>query len=253
MRDVSLRSIVNYCQDFLHVEDFQDYDDALNGLQLENSGKVHKIVAAVDASINIVQKAKDAGATLLIVHHGIFWGGLKPWTDKRYEMIKNLIENNIALYSSHLPLDAHPIIGNNAILCNLLGIKDIEPAFTCKGQQIGFKGNLEIDRDELCHLLSQKLNAPCKLVPQGKQKCSRIGVVSGGGGGEIIDAFKERIDTFITGEGAHWTWTTAQELRMNVIYGGHYNTEQFGIQALAEEISNKFGIPWSFLDDPSGL
>ncbi|MBO7392384.1 MAG: Nif3-like dinuclear metal center hexameric protein [Verrucomicrobia bacterium] len=253
MKAQSLEKIVAHCQTLLKVAEFEDWAEAMNGLQVQNSGKVTRIAAAVDISPRTVKMACDADANLLMIHHGFFWGGIRPWTGKRYEILRMLVQNDIAVYSAHLPLDAHPTLGNNALLCKKLGLKKIKPFMMMKGQTIGFKGELRIDRQRLKTLFEKILGAECRLLACGPEKCLRIGVVSGGAGEETADAFNEGVDTYITGEGPHWTWTTAQELGINVLYGGHYKTEQFGIQALAENVSKKFKIPWSFLDDPSGL
>lgn len=251
--EVCLQKIVEHCTELLSIGEFHDWAEAMNGLQVANQGSVTRIAAAVDISVRTVKMAREAGADLLMVHHGFFWGGMRPWTGKRYEMLRNLMEGNIAVFSAHLPLDAHPKIGNNALLAKMLGLKNVEPFMSMKGQTIGFKGTRKIKREELARLFEKVLGAPCVTLPCGTEDCHKIGVVSGGAGEEVADAFYEGVDTYITGEGPHWTWTTAQELGINVLYGGHYNTERFGIQALAENVSKKFGLPWSFLDDPSGL
>lgn len=253
MKSVALPTIIRHCQKLLRIEEFTDYAEAMNGLQVANTGQVTRIVAAVDISVRTIQMARENKANLLLVHHGFFWGGMRPWTGKRYEMLRNLVDGDIAVYSAHLPLDAHTTIGNNAILVKKLGLKNVQPFLTLKGQPIGFKGTLKITRDKLRDRFEKILGADCTLLPCGPDNCFKIGVVSGGAGEETADAFHEGVDTYLTGEGPHWTWTTAQELGINVLYGGHYKTEQFGIQALAENVSKKFGLPWSFIDDPSGL
>ena len=253
MKKISLDKIVTHCQSLLRVSEFEDWSQAMNGLQVANSGKVTRIAAAVDISPNTLRMACEIKADLMLVHHGFFWSGLQPWIGGRYEMIRDMIQNDIALYSVHLPLDAHPKIGNNALLAQMLGLKTVKPFMKLKGQTIGFRGTRKIHREKLKSLLEEKLGSPCKLLPFGPETSQSIGVVSGGAGEETPDAHFEGVDTYITGEGPHWTWGTAQELKINVIYGGHYKTESFGIQALAENLSRKFSLPWHFLDDPSGL
>ncbi len=139
MAKVSLAQIVEHCEKLLKTEQFSDWDGAVNGLQVENSGAVTRIAAAVDASLATVKLAIAEGADLMIVHHGLFWGKTIPWTGKRREMIKLLIDNNLAVYSSHLPMDAHPKLGNNALLCRALGFKNLKPFFPCKGRDIGWQ------------------------------------------------------------------------------------------------------------------
>lgn len=248
-----LKEIESYCNKLLRIHEFADWTEAQNGLQVENSGQVNKIVAAVDVSCRTVRMAVERKASLMMVHHGLFWGGIRPWVGKRYELIRDLIKHDIALFSCHLPLDAHPTLGNNAQLAQVLGLSQIEPFMEMKGQFIGYKGVLKIRREELKSLFEKVLGSSCVVLGCGPEQCEKIGIVSGGAGEEVTDAFYEGVDTYITGEGPHWTWTTAQELGINVLYGGHYMTERFGIRALATHVAEHFNIPWEFMDDPSGL
>jgi dinuclear metal center YbgI/SA1388 family protein len=253
MPTVSLTAIVKHCDGLLRTREIGDYDGAANGLQVENSGAVTKIAATVDASLATVKLAIAAKADLLIVHHGLFWSPRQPWTDKKYELLRLLIENNLAIYSSHLPLDAHPKLGNNAQLCAALGLKNLKPFFESRGQTIGFKSQIKISRNELTAKLEHATGAKPKIIPGGNDICQKIGVVTGGAGAELKLAASEGVDTFITGEGPHWTYALAEELGLNVFYGGHYATETFGVKALAAELSKKFKVPWEFLDHPTGL
>jgi len=222
-------------------------------LQVENSGQVARIAATVDASLATVQLAVKAKADLLIVHHGLFWSSSHPWTGKKYELIRRLIENDIAVYSSHLPLDAHPKLGNNAQLCAALGFKKLRPFFQSHGQTIGLQSTTTIYRDELASRLARATGARPLVIPGGPKICRRVGVVTGGAGGDLKIAAAEGVDTFITGEGPHWTYALAEELGINVLYGGHYATETFGVKALAEHLAKRLQVPWTFLDHPTGL
>src|SRR5215471_19628137 len=149
MSKVSLKSIVTYCDRLLRTTEVKDYDRAANGLQVENRGNVTRIAAAVDATLATVKLAVAARADLLLVHHGLFWGPSHPWTGKRYELLHCLLEADLAVYSSHLPLDLHPRLGNNARLCAALGLKNLKPFFFDHGRFIGFKGAAKIERTEL--------------------------------------------------------------------------------------------------------
>ena len=253
MPEVLLNKIVAHCDKILRTCDIGDYDGAANGLQVENSGAVTKIAATVDASLATVKLAIAAKADLLVVHHGLFWSSRQPWTGKNYELLRLLVENNLAVYSSHLPLDAHPKLGNNAQLCAALGLKNLKPFFASHGQTIGFKSRAKISCAELAAKLERATGAKPKMIPGGKSICEKIGVVTGGAGAELKIAADEGVDTFITGEGPHWTFALAEELGLNVFYGGHYATETFGVKALAAELSKKFKLPWEFLDHPTGL
>ena len=253
MANTSLAAVVKYCEATLRTRSIGDYDGAVNGLQVENSGKVTRIAATVDASLATVKLAVAAKADLLIVHHGLFWSPSHPWTGKRRELMRMLVENDLAVYSSHLPLDAHPRLGNNAQLCAALGLKKLKPFFATHGQPIGFKSQTKISRTELVKRLERATSAKSRLLPGGAEICRNIGVVTGGAGDGLQTAAEEGVDTFITGEGPHWTYTQAEELELNVLYGGHYATETFGVKALAAELSRKFKLPWKFLDHPTGL
>ena len=253
MRAVSLQKIVRYCDRLLRTGEIGDYSGAVNGLQVENRGKVTHFAAAVDASLVTAQMAIKAKADLLLVHHGFFWGPSHPWTGARYQLLRTLLENNLAVYSSHLPLDAHSRLGNNIQLCKALKLRSARPFFESHGQPIGLLSNQSIARSELAARLAKVLGAPPFLIPAGPEVCRRIGVVTGGAGAELRQAADEGIDTFITGEGPHWTYALAEELGVNVFYGGHYATETFGVKALAAELSRRFRLPWTFLDHPTGL
>ena len=253
MSKSSLATLVKHCDQILRTKEIGDYDGAVNGLQVENRGTVTRIAATVDASLATVKLAIAAQADLLIVHHGLFWSPSHPWTGKRYELLQLLIENNLAVYSSHLPLDAHPKLGNNALLCAALGLRNLKPFFVSHGQHIGLQARQKISRDDLTKRLGRATGANPLLIPGGKEICERIGVVTGGAGGDLKIAVAEGVDTFITGEGPHWTYALAEELGVNVFYAGHYATETFGVKALAAELSKKFKLPWTFIDHPTGL
>jgi len=253
MPKTSLATIAGYCDQILRTGKIGDYDGAVNGLQAGNSGAVTRIAAAVDASLATVKLAIAVRADLLIVHHGLFWSPSHPWTGKKYEWLRLLVENNLAVYSSHLPLDAHPRLGNNAQLCAALGLKNLRPFFVTHGQPIGFQSRTKISRAELAAKLARATGTKPRIIPGGGEICRRIGVVTGGAGDGLKLAVDEGVDTFITGEGPHWTYAVAEECGINVFYGGHYATETFGVKALAAELSKKFKVPWGFLDHPTGL
>jgi len=253
MPKAPLPAIVAYCDQTLRTTEIGDYDGAVNGLQVENSGHVTRIAATVDASLATVKMAIAAKADLLIVHHGLFWSKTHPWTGKRHELIRLLVENNLAVYSSHLPLDAHPKLGNNAQLAMALGLKNLKPFFPSHGQDIGLRTHHKISRAALAKKLELATGVKPTLLPGGKDSCEHIGIVTGGAGGDLKTAAAAGVDTFITGEGPHWTFALAEEMGINVFYGGHYATETFGVKALAAVLSKKFKLPWLFLDHPTGL
>ncbi|HEV3408988.1 MAG TPA: Nif3-like dinuclear metal center hexameric protein, partial [Chthoniobacterales bacterium] len=226
---------------------------ALNGLQIENSGSVRKIGAAVDASTRTFSAAAERGIDFVVVHHGLFWPGLQPITGALRRQLAHVFEHDIALYSAHLPLDVHPVVGNNAQLARALGLTETEPFYEDKGQLIGVRAKMQIFPNELARKLEQSLGGSVKLFASGPATTGEIGIITGGAGGEIYDIAEEGIDTFITGEAPHWAAIAAAELGLNLLLGGHYATETFGVKALAAHLSERFGVPWEFLDAPTGL
>ena len=253
MPKTALTTIVHHCDRTLRTSSVNDYSGAVNGLQVENQGQVTRIAAAVDASLSTIRLAVASKADLLIVHHGLFWSPRQPWTGKTHEMMRLLIENNLAIYSSHLPLDLHPKLGNNVQLCAALGLKNPKPFFHDKDQHIGIRVRDRLPLAELKKRLRNAVGTEPVVIPGGPSTCRKIGIVTGGAGSEVKRAASEGVDTFITGEGPHWSFALAEELGVNVLYGGHYATETFGVKALARELSNRFALPWSFIDYPTGL
>jgi dinuclear metal center YbgI/SA1388 family protein len=252
-RGVSLSQLVRYCDSLFRPRDLLDWEGAWNGLQVENRGRVSKVAAAVDARRATIEAAREAKADLLLVHHGLFWGDSVPWTGSRYQLLRSLLDHDLAVYSMHLPLDEHPRLGNNILLCRALRLRQPRPFFTTKGRKIGFQSTTTLDRDELAGRLAAVTGCAPLMLPGGPQVCRRIGVVSGGAGAELRQAAAEGVDTFITGEGPHWTHAAADDLGLNVMYGGHYATETLGVKALAAQVARRFGLPWVFLDHPTGL
>ena len=241
-----------------------DETNAVNGLQVENgSGTIGRIVAAVDASQETIRGVvedersggadKAEGGTLLLVHHGLFWDGNQPATGRRYRRLRALFDHDIAVYSAHIPLDLHPEVGNNAVLARGLGIQGSEPFATYRGAAFGVSGVLELPRDELVRRLEEQLGSNVKLIPGGPSQTRMVGVITGGAGTTVGQAHAAGLDTYITGEGPHHSYHDPMELGINLLYAGHYATEQVGVRALAHQVSERFGVPWSFHHHPTGL
>src|SRR5437879_3069366 len=248
-----LSDIVRYTDGYLRVGEIGDWDNALNGLQVENSGRITKIGAAVDVSTQVLREAAKKNVDLLIVHHGLFWPGLHTVRDILHRQLKIGFENDIAFYSAHLPLDVHPVVGNNAEVAASLGLKSTKQFLEEKGQPVGLKARLSLAREELGRRLRKSLNGPVKVFNFGPTKVRNIGIVTGGAGSEIYRVAVESIDTFITGEAPHWAAVAAEELGVNLLLGGHYATETFGVKALAGHLSKRFKVSWIFIDRPTGL
>lgn len=249
-----LADIVEFLDRELRTAEIEDFSGAINGLQLQNKGTIQRVVAAVDASLPVVEKAAAGEpGTLLLVHHGMFWQGAQPLTDAFYRKIKVAMEADMAIYSSHLPLDVHPQWGNNAVLANALGLTNTSGFLDFKGLPLGIQGDWAGSASELKEILERVLGASVHVCPAGPAHIQRIGVATGGAGSEVAKAATQGVDAFITGEGPHWSYTLAEELGLHLFYGGHYATETFGVKALAPIIAKHFGCPWEFLDHPTGL
>jgi dinuclear metal center YbgI/SA1388 family protein len=250
---MKLQEVVAFLDGYLGISEIQDYPNALNGLQLENDGRVRKLGAAVDASEPVLRAASEARVDLLVVHHGLFWGGLTRMVGSVYRKFHLAMAANLAVYSAHLPLDLHPEVGNNVLLARRLGFTDLQPFFLERGAALGVAAEVRLERDELVRRLEQTLRRKVWVAAAGPAEIHRVGIVTGGAGAEVGKAVAEGVDTFVTGEGPHHTFGLAEELGVNLIYGGHYATETFGVCALGEMLSQKLGVPWVFFDHPSGL
>ena len=250
---VTLDRICDYLDATLGIPGFPDYENALNGLQVEGTGPVRRVGAAVDASVASITAAVEERIDLLIVHHGIYWDGMKPVTKRRYERIAPLIRAGAALYAAHLPLDAHPELGNAAQLARRLGLEVGESFGRFAEVKVGFMARTDEDRGEFRGRVEAALGPPVRLIGGGGPRVRRVGVVTGGGGGFVSEAAGAGLDTLLTGEASHHTYIDANELGVNVLLAGHYATETFGVVALAKALGARFGVAWKFLDFPSGL
>jgi dinuclear metal center YbgI/SA1388 family protein len=248
-----LAAIVDYLDDYLRIRDIADSSDAMNGLQVANAGEVHQVATAVDVCAATIEAAAKRPGTLLIVHHGLFWGGPAPFVGPARQRLAALLTGDVALYGAHLPLDVHANVGNNVLLARALGVPVAASFGESHGLPIGVWGELAVPRDTLAQRLARLLGGPPRLMPFGPTKTARVGIVSGAAGSMIAQAHRAGLDTFITGEGSHHTYFDAEELGLNVFYGGHYATETFGVRALGEHLSAKFGFPAEFIDHPTGL
>jgi dinuclear metal center YbgI/SA1388 family protein len=253
MADVPLADVVMYLDEYLCTGTVPDSAGAANGLQVENSGRVSRVAAAVDASERTVQETVRRGCDLLLVHHGLFWDGAVAVTGRRYRRLDPLLKHDIAVYSSHLPLDVHEEVGNNVVLARALGVEVAGRFGDYKGLEVGWWGHLEVKREVLAARLDDVLGCRIHMMPFGPEVVRRVGIITGGAGSMIGDAAAAGLDAFITGEGSHHTHFDAEEQRINVFYGGHYATEIWGVRALAEKVQSRFGLPWEFIDHPTGL
>lgn len=250
---MKLESLVEYVDGYLRVPDFPDHPNAHNGLQVQGAAEVRGICCAVDASEAAINAAAGRGSDLLVVHHGLFWDGAVPVTGRRFRKLSVLLRNEVGLYSAHLPLDAHPEVGNCALLARALNIEPEKGFGSCQGVDVGWIGTTSETRQSLRDGLAQFLQVPVRLIDGGPDHIHRVAVVTGAGGSMIAEAAASGADALITGEGAHHTYFDAMECGINVYYAGHYATETLGVRALAAHLEARFGIPWEFLDFPTGL
>ena len=245
--------LVTYLDDYLQVEAIEDTSN--NGLQVEGADEVSRLAFAVDAGLAAFKGAQATGAQMLIVHHGLFWAKPLMVTGIHRLRLGRLFDAGLSLYAVHLPLDVHREVGNNATLARWLGVEDVTPFGEYKGQPIGLAGRLPtaLQLDQFTAQVESTLGEPViKVWPFGPATVRRVGIVSGGAGFLIDQAAEAGVDVYLTGEMSHSYYHQAQELGLNVIYGGHYATEMAGLKALAEHLADRFELETVFLDLPTG-
>ncbi len=252
---MKLESVVEYMDAYLSVPGHPDYRPAYNGLQVEGSRDVRVIGAAVDASVATIEAAVAEDVDLLVVHHGLFWGGSAPLTGPLFRRIRPLVREGLGLYSAHLPLDAHPELGNCVLLAGALGLEDLTRFAAYEGVDIGWWGRAPepLSPEALASRLGDAVQGEVHLIPGGPSEVRSIGVVTGGGASFLREAAELGLDALVTGEGPHHTFIDAMELGVHVLLGGHYATETFGVKALAEHVAERFDLDWRFIHHPSGL
>jgi dinuclear metal center YbgI/SA1388 family protein len=250
---ISRDELVAYLDDYLKVGEAKDYGE--NGLQVEGGDEVRRLAFAVDASLVGICAATSAGADMLIVHHGLFWGKPLRIVGAHRRRVKALLDGGCSLYGVHLPLDRHPEVGNNAELARLLALEVASTLGEAFGAPVGFLAmpRAALTFDELVDRFRSAIGAPLLVQPGGPASVRKIGIISGGAAGEIDAAVAAGCDTYITGETSHSSYHDATEQGINVIYGGHYATETVGLRALARHLDARFGLPWAFIEGPTGL
>jgi len=250
---VKLYEIVEFLDDLLKVEEWQDKSN--NGLQVEGKEEVKKVAFAVDACMEVFEKAKEIGADMIVVHHGLIWGGIDYVKGLIKRRLEFLLKNGISLYAVHLPLDAHPSVGNNAQILKAMGLEPIESFGVYQGKEIGYIGVYDESKplDDVLDLIREKVNQTLVVLDFGSEDVKRVGVVSGRGGFALVEAVERNVDLFITGEQDHSIYHLAKECGVNVVFAGHYATETFGVKALMRVVGGEFDIDVEFIDIPTGL
>lgn len=246
-------ALVAYLDGFLDTSAWSD--KSLNGLQVEGAERVHKVALATDTAQATIDLTVEAEAEMLIAHHGLFWGRLDPVTGPLRTRLATLLGADVSLYVSHLPLDAHPEVGNNAVLARLLELRDLAPFGAWGSGAIGVMGRLpeSLDAAGLAARLEALLGARPEVLPFGSEAIARVAVVSGAAADLIPEAAAVGVDAFITGETSHTAVHQARELRLNVLFAGHYATETLGVRALGDHLRERFGLETVFLDVPTGF
>ena len=255
----TLADIAGYLDTELNVATVPDYPGAVNGIQLANVGDITRVATAVDFSSYTTLAAVDAGAQLLLVHHGMFWGGVQAITGQHYERLRALINANIAVYSAHLPLDVHATFGNNALLANRLGLTPSGGFARFQTLSVGLSGECDIGTSTLvarAESLAHEHGGAVVTTPIDSDRMTRRWAVCTGAGASsstLSEAVERGIDTLIVGEGPHHTAVQARDAGIAIIYAGHYATETLGVQALGTELERRFGVTSTFIDAPTGL
>lgn len=255
----TLAPIATELDSLLRSADIPDYPQAINGVQVETQAEILKVAAAVDLRERTITGAIDAGANLLLVHHGLFWGGLQPLRGPYYRRIHALLAAGIGLYSSHLPLDAHPEIGNNVLLARELGLTPSGGFARYQTIDIGVRGESDIPTSEIvarAGVVARRWGGTVRSSPAESSRLTKRWAICTGAGASadtLREAVEHEIDTLIVGEGPHWTAVDADEMGIVIVYAGHYATETFGVRALAEHVARIFDLPTVFIDVPTGL
>ncbi|MGP1458053.1 MAG: Nif3-like dinuclear metal center hexameric protein [Treponema sp.] len=255
---MTLNELDEYFRSFLKIEDFPA-DPSMNGVQIANSSpdakRIKKAAFAVDACEATALAAAAEGADLLFVHHGLFWGRSERITGHVYKRTAAFIKNDIALYACHIPLDANNPYGNNYGLASRLALTDIQPFGEWKNMKIGVKGALEnpITIEELAARALASNEKPNHILAFGKKEIRSVGIISGGAGEEVTQAAAEGLDAYVTGELSHELFHLIKELEINVIAGGHYQTETVGVRLVMEKLRCETDIETVFIDFPTGM
>lgn len=248
----------NYINSFLQKEAFAA-DISLNGIQIQNSRpdskEIKKVAFAVDACEATALAAAKSGADLLFVHHGLFWGHCQTVTGSQYKRLAAFIKNDLALCAYHIPLDANNPYGNNYGLAARLGLEECQPFGTWRGMTIGVKGLLpaELGIDEIAQKILRPGKKPSSIIALGKKNIKTVGIISGGASEDVADAVSQGLDCYITGEFAHEDYHIARENNINVIAGGHYETETVGVSLVMQKVQSELGLECLFIDIPTGL
>ena len=259
MSHALLHDVAAHLDDLLRVADTPDFPPSLNGVQVAHRGPITKVAAAVDCSVATIRATAAVGANLLLVHHGLFWGGLQPLTGSHLDRVRLLLDHDIALYSSHLPLDAHETFGNSRLLAAELGLDASAGFARYESIDCGVSGYADLattDVIERSRVFAREHGGDViASSAEPGRRTRHWAICSGAGAGveTIAEAVRRGVDTLIVGEGPHWSAVDAPEKGLVIVYAGHYATETVGVRALAEYVSQQFDLPWNWVSSPTGL
>jgi dinuclear metal center YbgI/SA1388 family protein len=255
---MDLSTLCDRYDERLSPGDFTDVDASANGLQVgPDSADVETVAFAVDAAGATIETAIERGADVLVVHHGVSWGGIDRVTGLAYDRIAPLVEEDVALYAMHLPLDGHDELGNAAGVADLLGLEDREAFGEVGPVTIGQRGRATapLAPDELAGTLEANLDNGGEGIQYfdfGPAEVEDIAIVTGGGADWLDEAIDAGVDAFISGEGKQKVYHQARDAGVNVFLGGHYATETFGVRSL-QDLADEWGLETAFIDHPTGL
>ena len=244
--------LVTYLDNYLQIAAISDYGP--QGLQVEaTKNDVNKVALAVDTSPATIAAAVQWQAGMLLVHHGILWRSVERIAGPLGERVRLLLNNNIHLYAAHLALDAHPEVGNNAVLARMLGMQVDDWWCDVMGTKIGVIGRVDTSLPNLISALNNNLNTQARALAHGPSQVRTLAIVSGFGADRVGEAQAMGADTLLTGETSHANYWAASDHGMNVIFAGHYATETIGVRALGEHLVNQFGLDVHFFDFPTAM
>lgn len=250
-----LSEIVKFLDTELNVKKYNRRDYCINGLQHRGKVQINKIGFTVDASITSFKLAKESGCDLLITHHAAFAKDKKRYPEMRILKKRWLKENNLSVYSVHAPLDAHDKYGNNAIMMQMLSIDKYTDFGEIDGILWGKAGKLKKEKtiEEITKILGKKIPTKFKIFGYGKNKISKVAAVSGSSSACYIESIREKIDLLIVGDTRYSHGVNIQDLKLNVISGGHYKTEILGVKSLMPLIKETFKVNTIFIKNDIGL
>ena len=249
---MDILQLSHHLDNLLDIKEIKDSPNSVNGLQMQNTGQIKKVGLAVDFCMATIKKAIRAECNMMFVHHGMLWGGLKPISGNFYAKDSTMVRENLGLYSAHLPLDMHPVLGNNKVLADQLELRALDVFGEYGGQKIGLKGQLDpISAEGLGIKLENRLGSPVKVIGSGEIRT--LGIVSGGAADLLGQAAEAGLDAYLTGEGANHHYHESIESECILLLAGHYATETGGVKSVGKYLEEQFGMKTEYLDYPTGI